>query len=423
MKKTITALILTCALILTSALTASCISVDQIDEYISVRVLDYAGVIPDEQELALENEIYDTIKQYEADVFVCIVETLDGADSLEYLNNFYDEYGFGIGDSFAGVMLLISADTFEYAINSFGDAETAFNDAALSAMEYDIFPYLEQKDIPGACSSFVYDAKEILEYAENGQYYCFPDDGEFLYTGVIDYAGILTDEQVTILDSQIYEIANKYACDVVIFTDNSLGDYFDALAYLEALYRECDFGIGESKSGIMLLISLDDRDFAINSFGNVGLDGAAFNDAALEVLEDGFKPYLNRNDYYGAFNKFVSDVDYTLECAENGQFYYYNSDKKSDYEINWTIVLPLLIAVLIGWIVAANFKKKMDTAVSQADASYYLKQGSFKLTASSDTFLYSTVIKTERQEKSSSGGSVSMGSSGSSHSGGRSGKF
>ena len=272
---------------------------------------------------------------------------------------------------------------------------------------------------------------------------------DYIYARVADYAGLLTSSEIQSLQSDISHIVKQYEADVVIFTTDSVGDE-DPEEYLESVYNTYGYGIGDDRSGVMLLVSTETRDYAINSFGSVGEDGEAFNDAALYVMEEDFLPYLMENDFYGAFNAFVSDADYILECAAQGEYYcfideyegdddFYDFDDYSDsyypsgsrankgVRISWTIIIPFAIALLIGWLVASNLKKSMHTAKMQAGASYYLKEGSFDLTGRSDVYLYSNIVKTRRNDdsgsKSGGGGSVSMGSSGSSHSGGRSGKF
>ena len=60
------------------------------------------------------------------------------------------------------------------------------------------------------------------------------------------------------------------------------------------------------------------------------------------------------------------------------------------------ILIPALIALLIGWLYANGLKSAMNTIAPKRTAAGYLKDSSLKFAANVDRFLY---YKTEKTEK------------------------
>lgn len=79
---------------------------------------------------------------------------------------------------------------------------------------------------------------------------------------LIDDAGLLTDSQYWELYNRAEEISKDYQCDVVIITMNHI-DANDAYEYANYLRKELDYGYGPDKSVILLLLSMEERDYAL----------------------------------------------------------------------------------------------------------------------------------------------------------------
>ena len=242
---------------------------------------------------------------------------------------------------------------------------------------------------------------------------------------IVDEAGLLTDTQREELSGVLDEISDRQQLDIIVVTSNDLRGCDTATECADEFYDQNGYGCGENKDGILLLISMADRDWAISTSGRaVG----AFTDYGCDYIADKIMPDLSESDYAAAFTCFAELCDDFITQADAGEPLDYPTDSRSGKEplsLKW-IPISIVIGVVIALIVVACMKAKLKTVRFQPAASNYVKSGSMNLTGSSDLYLYSTVSRTERPKDNDSGGGggshVHMSSSGSMH-GGRSGKF
>ena len=95
---------------------------------------DEADLLNDAQEAALEKKLADVSGTYSAQIVVCTIASMDGADIDRYLDYLYDTRGFGYGENQDGVLLLVCMDPREYRILSNGFAGVAIDGDAIDAM-------------------------------------------------------------------------------------------------------------------------------------------------------------------------------------------------------------------------------------------------------------------------------------------------
>ena len=74
------------------------------------------------------------------------------------------------------------------------------------------------------------------------------------------------------------------------------------MAYADDFYDYNGYGYGDSRDGILLLISMEERDWRISTCG-YGI--TVFTDAGQEYISDKFLPYLSDGDYSEAFTKYA----------------------------------------------------------------------------------------------------------------------
>lgn len=229
------------------------------------------------------------------------------------------------------------------------------------------------------------------------------------YPKIVDDADLITDSAESVLASQAEQIADTYGVDVVIVTVYSL-DGESAQDYADDYFDYNGYGIGGDYSGILLLISMEYREWAISTCGNCI---RYFSDWELDQLFDSMSYDLSNGRYEDAFSTYLDELDASLASQTSG-----NSGEPT------SIVQKVLISLLIGAIVAGValgiMRSKMNTAKRQRNAGNYLVDGSFHMHRQLDIFLYSRTTRTRKEQ--SSGGSSHRSSSGRSH-GGRSGRF
>ena len=231
---------------------------------------------------------------------------------------------------------------------------------------------------------------------------------------VVDDADLLTDSEEITLLAQLEEISQRLAFDVVVVTTESTGTKSVA-AYADDFYDYNGYGYGADADGILLLISMAERDWYISTCG-YGI--TAFTDEGIQYIGDEINGDLGDGNYAAAFERFGELCDEFVQDAYNGNVYVPRK------KLPWTrIPISLLIGAVIALIPLLVMKGKLKSVRHQAAASNYVRQGSFQLTQQRDIYLYRNVSRRAKPKNNGGGGSSThRSSSGRSHGGGG-GKF
>lgn len=236
---------------------------------------------------------------------------------------------------------------------------------------------------------------------------------------VVDEADLLSGSEKEELTGKIENLTDKYGFDIVIVTAQTIDGKTPA-AYADDYYDYGGYGAGYNNDGVLLLISMEDRDWWISTTG-YGI--SAFTDYGIDFIGDEIVPYLSDGSYYKAFTEFLSLTDDFLAEAEKGTPYDIDHKYKAFSNYIIAVGIGLLIGLIIAVISVLIMKSKMKTVAMQHNANNYAINNSLKLDRFNDIFIYRNVTKTIRPEPSSSvGSSIHTGSSGTSHGGGG-GKF
>ena len=236
-----------------------------------------------------------------------------------------------------------------------------------------------------------------------------------------DQAGLLDREQREQLTAMLDEISEKHQVDVVIVTTNSL-EGKTARDYADDYFIDEGYGQGENGDGILFLVDMGDRNWAIATHG-YAID--IFTDAGQEYILDQVKPYLSAGEYEEAFRTFAKECEDFILHADEAEPYDVGNLPKEPFDIGENLMIALGAGLVAGLIVALAMRGKMKTVRKQDQASSYVRPGSMNVNRSHDYYLYSTVSKTAkpRNEDHGGGGSSTHTSSSGDTFGGSSGKF
>ncbi len=230
---------------------------------------------------------------------------------------------------------------------------------------------------------------------------------------VVDNDNLISESVEQELEVRLNEVAELYELDVVILTQYSI-DGYDPMTYTSNYYEEHDLGMGTNDDGLILLLSLENKDWNINT---VGFGDEAYNDYAIDQFENNILSFFSEGYYDEGFTRFVTMIeDYSKEATEGVPYSYDHSYR------DWTyyaigIGIVVVAAIVIASIYLMSLIKKMDNIEKQARAQNYVDENSFELIEKSDKFLYSHTTSVRIQRNNSSGGGGGFSS------GGRSGKF
>ncbi len=218
---------------------------------------------------------------------------------------------------------------------------------------------------------------------------------------ITDNADLLTDEEEVKLSALLDEISARQNYDVVIFTVETLemeyGTYY-ATYYSQHLF-EAD-GYGVDRDGAVLLISMEERDWAIYS--------TDMDDAMVESIGDAVVPYLSDGEYYEAFAKFAENVETAV--VEGAKF-----------PLGGMVVMSVLAGFIVAFIIVTVMRGKLKSVRSCDNAREYVRKGSFELKHSRDLYLYSTVTRIAKPKNTSGSGGRSGGGGFGGGGGGRAG--
>jgi len=258
---------------------------------------------------------------------------------------------------------------------------------------------------------------------------------------IVDDAGLLSDNEVHLLEEKTRNLSNSYDMDVVIVTANSLNGKTSE-AYADDYFDDNGYGIGSDYSGVLLLLSTEYKDWAISTCAETIY---ALTDYGVEAVFSEIAPYLANDQYYQAFDVYLDALEpyfiaYHSGAPLDGEVHKYEGPgsyesatqedilRYPEKNASWYLkkfMISLAIGAVIALIVLLIMRANMNTARRQHGAGTYMRSGSYHLNLHLDLFLYSQVRKVRRQTESSGssgGSSVHRSSSGRSHGGGH-GKF
>ena len=84
-------------------------------------------------------------------------------------------------------------------------------------------------------------------------------------TFVVDDAGLLTEEQLAVLNAEIDRISGEYQVQIRILTVNSIGTQ-DPQSYADSYFNQNNLGYGTKRSGIQSLVRMVNHSIFIAVF-------------------------------------------------------------------------------------------------------------------------------------------------------------
>lgn len=233
---------------------------------------------------------------------------------------------------------------------------------------------------------------------------------------VTDAAGLLTQDEVLALEAQAEQIAEDYGCAPYILAVNDFRVYEDTYDVREAgmnLYERWGLGYGPEKNGLLLMLSMAERDYALVTNGSV--THQAFTDYGQEALREQFLDNFHNDDWVGGFRDYLDGCAWLLEQARNGTPYDVNTAPKGFNPL--ILVIPLVLALVVCLVLTGQMK----TAKRKTEAGDYMVPNGVEMRVVQDIFTHRTVTRQViQQNENKGGGGTTVNSRGFS---GKSGKF
>lgn len=135
------------------------------------RLVDSAGLLTEEQAEMLTEKLDEVSERQNLDVIIFTVDSLEGYTSTEYADDTFDYNGFGMGDNYDGILLLISMEERDWAISTHGYGITVFTDAGQKYMVDSFIGYLSDGDFYEGFNKFADLADKFIAQAKAGAPY------------------------------------------------------------------------------------------------------------------------------------------------------------------------------------------------------------------------------------------------------------
>ena len=218
---------------------------------------------------------------------------------------------------------------------------------------------------------------------------------------VTDAAGLLTDEQWETLEDKAQLISKQYQCAVYIVTLDDFTNYAATDSVYEAakaIYREYDLGWGQDNSGVLLLLSMAERDYSLITYG---YGNTAFTDFGKDKLADTFLDDFAEDDWYAGFEDYLEKSESMLKSARAGR----PLDADNDPLVRFGgLLISVGLGCLCAFLICCPLWARMKSVSVKTEADAYIRAGSVAFTAREDHFTHTTQTRV-KIEKSSGGGS------------------
>lgn len=154
-----------------------------------VYVIDNAGLLSEQEAADLEEKLERISAELQADVVALTTTNLDDEEAVAYADDFFDYNGYGQGEHYDGVLLLVvkNAEGGIWYISTSGSGIRAFTDDRIQEAGEEMLPYLRTADYYGAFDRYAdlaveYFREPIGDYMlyDNGDLVTFDDDGNIV---------------------------------------------------------------------------------------------------------------------------------------------------------------------------------------------------------------------------------------------------
>ena len=161
---------------------------------------------------------------------------------------------------------------------------------------------------------------------------------------VVDKAGVLSAEQVQILERQLVALDDSTSNQICIVTVPTLeGGSIDD--YAVNLFRSWGIGNKKTNNGVLLLVAVNDRKVRIEV--GYGLEGAIPDVTAKSIINNDLGPNFKQGNYYRGFVEAIE----SLSKAAAGEYKTPKAQKQkgtSGGEILIFIVIVVVILMIVG---------------------------------------------------------------------------
>ncbi len=169
---------------------------------------------------------------------------------------------------------------------------------------------------------------------------------------VVDQAGLMTPDQVTILTNRLAAIETKSGHQVAVATVKSL-DGTDINDYKNQLFRKWQLGQKDKNDGVLLLIAPNERKVGIEV--GYGLEGDLTDATSSVIISRALVPKFKTGDYFSGIYNATDDIAKVI-TGDGAQIIAAGKLKAKPQQQQATLLdaLPFIIFFIIAIIILSN---------------------------------------------------------------------
>lgn len=230
---------------------------------------------------------------------------------------------------------------------------------------------------------------------------------------VFDTVNLLSNEEWETLEALAQDISQRQKCGVYFAIVDDFNDYGDGSVYdvTTQIYHNNEFGYGSRRDGIIVLLSMKERDYAMFVYGDYA--EYAFDSYGQMKLEETFLGLFGYDYWYDGIYNYLNTSDEFLSLA----------DQEKPVRESYLTLILLMIAgsCLVSGAICYFLMTNMKSVHKKVDADEYINDEGLNLTNKYDRYTHTTETRTKIEKNNSNGGSTRSESGGGGS--GRSGKF
>ena len=249
-------------------------------------------------------------------------------------------------------------------------------------------------------------------------------------TFILDQVDALSDSEEAELNSLSKEISDNYGVGVYTFVIDDFSKYaYSVEEASEAIYKANHLDELYDGNMVMLLLSMEDRDFDLSAHGDRG--NYAFTDYGKNALANSFLPHFTNNGWYKGIKAYISTCGDYMALAKDGNPVDVKTDNLNYIKIGRFRTTPFMAFIIfliapgvIALIGCSSMFIGLKSVKKATTAGNYVTQGGVKITRRNDHIIntrqHRVHIEPPRQNHSGGGDGTTINSGGFSH---HSGKF
>lgn len=369
------------------------------------RVVDYADIISDETEAAMEIRIAEISEQTGKDVVIVTDVSNYGLGEDIYAADFYDYNGYGIGPEHEGILLFLNMDPNDrggWTVETGSETRELLTQKVANRLDDFLYDTLASGDYERALTQWLEDVYDVFTKGIARAPFWYQRDGEIpadFYDPdapvVVDEWGILNQGQITDLQTRAEALKQTYGVNVYFHTTaEQLG--MSAEAYNDRYMAS----MGYEKDAILLSIENTGRDttqyICAYTYGS-----------ARERIPEKFRSRIENNASTAA------DGCGRLFEAERLLSVYLEHGRVPRNGFYWTMIAVLSVAIgaAVGFFFMKRAENGMVTVSKQTTAHFYLDRSHTIVRRIRETFLYTTTRRIYIAPRNTGSGSSSSSSS------------